>query len=268
MKKLIDRNSCKEIQLNILLEVSRVCTNNDLHYYLAYGSLLGAVRHEGYIPWDDDIDIYMARGEYEQLKKLLKNHKTDSCQWLEILDDTNEGYYYPFAKAVDIRTQAKMESNLTKHGIWVDIFPIDGLPKSNIGSWLYLSLCHFLRAIVLAMTTDFSSNKLGKKATYKKILGLFAGVFGEKKICYLYERLCRRYDLSKSKYGACLSSAYGYKDRMEKSILFDEAEYPFEGEKFKGPKAYDAYLSNLYGDYMKLPPEDERYIHSIIANWI
>ena len=115
--KRIDIDELRKIQMNILDELKRICNENGLTYYLGSGSLLGAVRHKGYIPWDDDIDIWMVREDYDKLMNLLKDRDIEKADWFSLLDESTEGYYYPFAKAVDNRTELKMERHTDHHGI-------------------------------------------------------------------------------------------------------------------------------------------------------
>jgi len=157
MKK-IEQNEFREIQMCILDEIQRICKENNLKYSLAYGTLLGAVRHKGYIPWDDDIDICLLREDYEKLIAVLKDKNAPGHkEWLTLVDDTCDGYFYPFAKAYDNRTAVKMERHKGEMGIWVDIFPLDGLPKSRFWEKAFVLYCSFLRVITLAITTDFKS---------------------------------------------------------------------------------------------------------------
>ena len=265
MKNKISREECRKIQMNILLVLDDICKRNDLNYYLGYGSMLGAVRHKGYIPWDDDIDICLFREDYDKLIKILKEQQ--EINWLDIVDSSVGEYYYPFAKATDNRTIAKMEDNITPHGIWVDIFPIDNVPNSKYRIKIYIYNCYLLRAMTIAMTTDFSEVKNVKKLKYKKFLNCIANIIGKNRICKYYEKKCKKYINKEKKYVAVLCSAYGYRDRMVKKYLLESEEYIFEKRKFSGFKNYDFYLSKLYGDYMKLPPEDKRRTHSVNAVW-
>lgn len=266
-KKLISRDECKDIQMNILDVIVRICEQHGLQYYLAYGTLLGAVRHKGYIPWDDDIDIYMSRQDYSALISYLKAGAYPEAQWLKLLDLDADGYYYPFAKATDCRTEAKMDTNLTKHGIWVDIFPIDNVPDNKMHSDLFCLYCHVLRAVIIAMTTDFRSTKLGKRRTRKKILKLFACIVGKKRMALFYDHECQKYNRKYTDHAACLSGAYGKKERMPKSVLFTPAMFSFEDRRYNGTAKYDSYLEALYGDYMKLPPKEKQKTHSITASY-
>lgn len=263
MKELLSREECRGIQMDILDQISKLCEKNNITYYLAYGSLLGAVRHKGFIPWDDDIDICLMREEYEKLLKILKTQK--DIPWLGVIDGEVKDYYYTFAKAVDNRTVAKMEDNYTEHGIWVDIFPMDGVPENKILCKVFMNICFGMRAVILSMTTDFSGAEKGKKTMVKRILNQVAVILGKKRVYRLYDRLCRRYPCKTSLYVANLFSAYGARDRMKRARIVRSKVYPFEDRQYTGFADYEYYLSNLYGDYMKLPPEEKRRTHSIQA---
>ena len=263
-EQMLTIDEVKKIEITILSAIDKICERNNLEYYLCGGSMIGAVRHKGFIPWDDDIDIFLKRSDYNKLIDLMKKQK--EYEWLGILDDSTENYYYPFAKAVDKNTVAKMENNLTKHGIWVDIFPIDFLPKEEKKRRRLLKKCYYYRAIVIAMTTDFSMVKHDTKMILKKILCIYAKIYGKKRIYKKYSDLIKdseRYE--NSKYVACLCPTYKEREIFEEDKLFKRKKYEFEEKEFWGIKNYDYYLSQLYGDYMKLPPVEKRRVHGITA---
>ena len=265
----ISRQEGKEIQLRLLREFASICDKHGLNYYLAYGTMLGAVRHKGFIPWDDDIDVYMDRPEYEKLICLLRDPAVPKPEWMEVLDLHTNGYFYPFAKVTDNRTIARMENNKTEHGIWIDVFPIDTLPADAKKSNRFEQACFFLRDVVISMTTDFASKNLysWKNTLKRRVLCAGAQLIGKKRIARFYDRFCQRYNKEMSDYAGCLFSAYGSRDRFIRPVLFEKADYPFEDGRFCGPSRYDEYLTTLYKDYMTPPPEDKRASHYINACW-
>ena len=265
LKEMSEEES-RQIQMNILVEISHICKRNNIKYSLAYGSLLGAVRHKGFIPWDDDIDIVIIRDDYEKLLDAVKNNH--DCEWLKIIDGSNsDNYYYPFAKAVDDRTIAIQDDNKTEQSIWVDIFPLDYVPEDKRECDSFLKKNLLLRNLIIAMTTNFSNPFHVEKFVVKFIMNLFAIVVGKKRIYTYTEKLNKKYYVNKSNYVACLSSAYIKKERMQKKLMEDVEEIPFENKFFLATKEWDFYLRNFYGDYMQLPPLKKRKTHHIKAFW-
>ena len=267
--KPISREECRQIQLALLHEFTAICQANHLSCYLAYGTLLGAVRHQGFIPWDDDIDLYMERPEYERMLSILKDPAVAKPDWLSLLDLDTEEYYYPFAKIVDNRTVAKMENSTAQHGVWIDIFPMDTLPASDRSGKWFGAYCSFLHAVTLSMTTDFSSKKLysWKNTLKRRLLCAAAQLVGKKRVALHYDRICKRYAAADSPYAGCLFTPSWRRNRFTKEVLFTPSAFEFEGKTYPGTKFCDVYLRALYGDYMTPPPPEKRYAHYITASW-
>lgn len=261
-KQLLNRKQCRNIQVDILNYIDATCREMNIEYSLAYGTLLGAVRHQGFIPWDDDIDVFLMREDYD---KLLLKLKQNSNKKYKIIDDTNSAYYYPFAKIVDMETIAKMEDNTTEHGIWVDIFPLDNLPDNPIKRWMYLKCCFMYRSVIIAMTTDFRASNLGKKKIIKYLLNNIANIIGKQNIIKQYIALIRAYIDRKTEYVGCLSSPYIEREMLERNKIKVITRMLFEGKEYSAIKEWDYYLRKLYGNYMTLPPLDKRRVHSITA---
>ena len=268
MKK-IEQQECREIQMSILDEIDRICKENNLKYSLAYGTLLGAVRHKGYIPWDDDIDICMLREDYEKLIAILKDkNAAGHKEWLTLVDDTCDGYFYPFAKAYDNRTAVKMERHKGEMGIWVDIFPLDGLPKSRFWEKAFVLYCSFLRVITLAITTDFKSKAYDAwTLLYKRFFYAVACIVGKKRFCRYVERVIRRYPTNHSGHVATLFFDTKTDRILDLEKIAETVGYPFENREFSGYKNFDYYLSEFYHDYMQLPPVEKRYNHGLDVWW-
>lgn len=262
-QEMISREECREIQINILEAVSTICKENDIKYSLAYGTLIGAIRHKGFIPWDDDIDICLLRRDYEKLTTILGS-KTQ-YEWLSLEDNKEKGYYVPFAKAVDNRTIAKLESSHVTHGIWIDIFPIDNVPHNEWDARFFLKKINILRASVIAMTTNFQHSKLDKIYVEKRILSAGANIIGKRRIAMIYENAIKKYSDNITGYVGCLSSAYIEKERYPVSWFYDYIDVEFEGKSFMAIAKYDEYLSALYGNYMELPSIEKRINHRITA---
>lgn len=268
MTKKIGPEEIREIQMAILDEIVRICKENNLRYYLAYGSLIGAVRHKGYIPWDDDMDIFLVREDYDKLLSILKGKEGDKAEWISLIDDTSADYFYPFSKAVDNRTEVKMDRHKGSHGIWVDLFPVDGLPKSDFMAKVFVMFCSFLRVVGLAMDTDFSSKTLSAWTLfYKRFFNILSCIIGKKRICRFVEWTFHRYSVKDSDKVAILFSGHKLDAIFKKEVLLQQDVYKFENREYTGCANYDLYLTQLYGDYMKLPPEEKRITHNFGAWW-
>lgn len=256
--------SLKDIQtveLEILDYVAQVCEEHHLTYFLSYGTLIGAIRHQGFIPWDDDIDIAMPREDYNCLLDILRQEKGKSKY--ACFTPQDEGYYYLFAKVVDTTTTIVEEKALTPFpmGVWIDIFPLDGLKRND--NCQYYQLLLYNRACAAAVNLKFP-RKTSKwlqplEYTFWKLCRLIGYAPFLKRALTLSE---------KYKYVDCeeVGFAYSYpayNKYMKKEWFEETVMVEFEGRKFRAPARYHDYLTTQYGDYMQLPPENKRITHHI-----
>lgn len=242
------------IQLDILQYIHDFCINNDIKYSLAYGTLLGAVRHGGYIPWDDDIDIAMPRKDYERFINLF-NDKTGVYQVYECRK--NKDYMIAFAKVCDNRTLIDERANTKKIGIFVDVFPIDDLCDTYDDS---LKLFNSYKDIRLAV--QVKGRLIGDvKKWWKKILMVML------KLKYSFYDLnshLRETNLGLAKHQNPNSKYVGLivdgksNEIVERDVWTDFSAVVFEGYTFMSVKDTNAYLRHAYGDYMKMPPKDQQ----------
>lgn len=264
MKK-IEIDEMKELQLNILADIAQFCEKNNLRYFLSGGSMLGAVRHHGFIPWDDDIDINMPRPDYNRFIHEYQHPYYDVCCW-----DLDKNYLCTFAKVSDKRTILEENGKFgRKVGVNVDIFPVDGLPKGDINVNRTVSRMKALWGLVVCATVI----DITKRSTIKKIeitlMRAFYKLFPlQSYFTGLAIKTAQKYPFDNSNKVAVLVWGYGKKEVIMRSTAEEYIESDFENYKFYIPRNYDEYLRNLYGDYMKLPPENERiYKHGSNAFW-
>lgn len=258
--------SLREIQLeelDILKHVVKIINKNKLNYSLCGGTLLGAVRHKGFIPWDDDIDIAMPRPDYEKLVKIFK--KENKNKNLELQCYENGTLFQPFAKIVNTSIEIKDNSicDQEKRYLWIDIFPLDGLSQDDKELFRDYNRCKKIARLLYI--NHYSVLKDRHSPFVKKIIKLlikpYAMLYNGESIL----RIAKKYDYNTSKYVGGIVWGYGPQERNKKADLDNYIDWEFENCRFKIFKGYDSYLKGLYNDYMKLPPKEKRIIHGIIA---
>lgn len=251
-------NDLQEKILNILKWTDQMCRTNNIRYYLMGGSMLGAVRHHGFIPWDDDVDIAVPRKDYERLYELLINMQHDKyC--VETYSNQNADYIYPYMKIYDkTTTVVENTSNKLKRGVFLDVFPIDGMGVCGDEEMKHFKKIRFNVNLLSAKTCCWS-----KERKLYKNLAIIAAKFiplgrGYNGLLGKIDRLCRKYDYDASEYVGVLSGTYGEKELMPQNYYGTPTEYEFEGIKVFGVEQYDNYLKKLYNNYMQMPPVEKR----------
>lgn len=267
MKRELSLDEIKKIELNLLIEFREICNKLGLRYYIFGGTLLGAIRHKGFIPWDDDIDVCMPRPDYDKLMKFSETYKNENNKFLFYKDYNNMAHFIRF---VDLRTHILQEYNdneMYKH-IWMDIMPLDGLPENFDELKQIYKKAHFYRTIfglcdaILGYGTSF------RKRILKYILKPIALLYTRQRALNNLNKLSIRYDYDISDYvGAISMGLYGTSERMLKLGIGEGCEVEFENEKFNTFCCWDSYLKSLYKDYMQLPPIEKRKNHHFKA-WL
>ncbi len=267
--KLIELEELKKIQLDILKYTVEICNKYKLTYFLGGGTLLGAVRHKGYIPWDDDIDIMMPRKDYEKLLEVFNEESPEEYSLLSYRETTD--YFYAFAKIVDFRTclkepELKLNENM---GIYIDVFPIDYLSNNmKKNKKIFRKYQIMERLLSVNMLDDIGYSTESKMKLFIKRL-VFPIIRWRKVSKYLL----RKMDLLGSRYNGtqfvgCISGTYAEKEIMPSSYISTSTLLKFEGSEYTAPVGYKEYLVKHYGDYMKLPPKEQRKCtHGNIAFW-
>lgn len=261
MRQITDINELRQIQIGILDDVHRFCEVHGLTYYLSSGTLIGAVRHKGYIPWDDDIDIHMPREDYE---KFLQTYKDERGIYRALNPNIEPHYYYTFAKVIDSRTlMVEDENKGYEIGIYIDVFPEDYVTDNLLKRKLIFRLKYLLYKIRRCKISH--SNPLYSKWAYLCYRNLPITV-GMINALIKFLIICKR--------------PTGFVANMTESGITDvnacipiedvasSIDIEFEGKKYKTMVGYHDYLTRSYGNYMQLPPEDQRYSHHFKAWWL
>lgn len=262
------RNEVRKVQIELLDELDRICKKHNITYHLFAGTLLGAVRHRGFIPWDDDLDVSLLREDYEKLIKVINTELDDKYYFESPEKDKHSPF--PFAKLKKNNTYFK-EASLNKkmhHGIFIDIFQLDDVPsdKKKLEKLRKrLNFWYFLKSIkVLNYEKSRSFKNTIIKYFIVTIIKPFLLPFSFKYINGKINKLATTFNhldykmvghLTCHKIRKEIFHAYLYdKENFKETIYLD-----FEGKKYLAPKGYDKVLTDLYGDYMTPPKEQERH---------
>lgn len=257
---------------NILKFISQACLKNNLKFYLAWGTLIGAVRHDGFIPWDDDVDVFMPRDDYVKFIQFMKKNETAPFKLYSI--ENRNDYFFSLVRVVDAQTIIKGErKDIEKQcdcGIFVDVYPIDFYGKDKNEAELFFNRqqrCEWLKE--LALQDGFTYSKSSKWLSIIKYpIFRYAQKRGYKYFYNKMEDRAKNLVLVKDKAAFCCS-CYGSGGMSAQSLIFpakwfsDVLYHKFEDSVFPIPIGYDPLLRQVYGDYMTLPPEDERAGHHL-----
>lgn len=260
----------QQTELEMADLVDDICRRHSLRYSLAFGSLIGAVRHKGFIPWDDDIDILMPRDDYERFLRIARDELPNYYEVQHFRFGTSERYV---SRIADKRTLMHLSSYGEGNDlrIWFDIFVLDGLPDGYISRQLrYLEvLWRKACASFAAFDRTVNLHRPGRPKWQQLIINLCAVThFGK---LWNLERCLEKYDRTLTRDGTfdhescfCGAGTYGARKQTWPSSAFQNlVNYEFEGRLYLGPCDYNAVLAATYGDYMTLPPENQRTIHEI-----
>lgn len=258
----------REIQLEMALEVKRICNEHNIKYSIVAGTLLGAVRHKGFIPWDDDLDIGMLRSEYDKFIKACEKELRD--EYFLQTWESDLGFALPIAKMRKNGTKfiEKNSANASLHnGIYIDIFPFDNVPVGRIKLFVQNRSTYLLKRMLLIRMNYklWQENEIVKKILYK-LLKIFSYIFSVKQIKEILIKRMTAYNDNYSEKVVAFGGSYGYrKETINKKWLSNLIEIDFENEKLSAPFNYVEYLTYFYGDYLTPPPENKRYNrHDII----
>lgn len=252
----ISNSELRKIQIDILQYIHEFCIENKIQYSLAYGTLLGAVRHRGYIPWDDDIDIAMLRPDYERFVSLF-NGTYEIYTVAEARLDKDVAL--AFAKVYDNRTIIHESGNTKNLGVFVDVFPIDDLYNDYEDSVIYFNSFAKYRFILNVKCRTFSTVKKWWKIPFLAICKILYFNVNIHALSIKNINNAKSHTFPNSKYVALLiSGAEKANEIVERKIWNEFDLIEFEGHKFLCVKDTDSYLKHAYGDYMKLPPIEQQ----------
>lgn len=260
-------NELQKKQLEILKEFIRVCEKHHLTYWLIGGSALGAARHQGFIPWDDDIDVGMPRKDYEEYLKL--QYEYEGTPYFIQSWRSDPRYMYTFSKLRDSSTtyiESFWACHHYNHGVWVDIFPFDGLSNKVKPREKYAWRLIWTYPTIYLTYLGSLFRPFHKKTFFKDLgLNIVACLFWIWNPFHLWQHVLEHRE---KKYPFETSPMVGHfyafnpkKEALPRDLLDEFVDLPFEDITAKVPKDYDKYLTLIFGDWRKLPPEDKREGH-------
>jgi lipopolysaccharide cholinephosphotransferase len=266
--KQLDASELKKVILQILIEFDQFCSRHDLLLYPAGGTMLGAIRHKGFIPWDDDIDVCMPREDYEKMMQIFPRDPIARKYGLIGYELGNAEF--PFVKVIDKRTKVEQRySNSDENScLWIDVLPVDGVPDDVVKSRdIYRKVEKYRKILML----NFANPKEGKtrmKRIFKRFVIPFAKMYGTKRANEKIIALAKSTPFQSAHHVGIISwGLYGTGEIVDKKAFVQPVPVEFEGYQMSAMSCWDEYLSGIYGDYMTLPPAEQRQTHEMRA-WI
>ena len=262
--KIIELDELKKIELNLLVQFDEICRKNGFFYSLAGGTLIGAIRHKGFIPWDDDIDVLMPRPDYE---RFISHCENNHVPFRLISNRTIKDYCDLYAKAVNPDTVIKediTDKDESINGVFIDIFPIDGLGSTKKEAIKNFRRTSFERELLNASFWNKFVRSKTRAWYYEPVRLVFFALsrfVDSNKLSKKIDKKVKQINYEDSAIVGSVYGSYREKEILEKSIYSDLIEVEFEGHMLYALKEYDTYLRALYGDYLKLPPKEKRVSH-------
>lgn len=261
-----------QIDLEIVKNVIKICEKYNLKYFMLGGTMLGAIRHGGFIPWDDDIDLGMPRKDYETFLEIAEKELPDYLQVVNYKNTPSYQYYITRIQDKNVKVIEKRIGNDSKFTYAsIDIFPIDGTPNNKLLRKLYFFRVLSHRALMSLYYKDSIDRKRKRGTIEKAFLWIMEKIPFEKIIDPYKEKekidkLLSSQNVDTSKYIGNIMGAYRTREIVPKEWYGKGTKYTFEDINLVGLDNYDEYLKFTYGDYMQLPPEDSRKTHFSLVN--
>ena len=257
-EQINDMKTVQERGLKILLEIDAICMTNGIKYFLEGGTLLGAIRHKGFIPWDDDVDVAMLREDYELF--LSKARVELPNRYFVQTNDDDPNFPFGFAKIIDTKSKFPDNKNKFKTGFCIDLFPIDNAHDNVIIHNLNIFMIKVIQGLTKSkIVLDMSTYKSAAIKTAVKVVSMVGKLFSTRFLMETQKKIAIMNNNKKTFNKCCYSFPFNYLNRLFPSEIYEDVEMVvFEEYEFPAPMVWDEVLTILYGDYMTPPPLEER----------
>ncbi len=271
-KRKIQIDEIQGLELDVLVKLIDYFEKNNITYFTSGGTTLGSIRHNGFIPWDDDIDLYVPREDYDRMMKISDGVLIDG--YISIKKPGDKNYIYQFAKACNENTVI-YEQNVSDEkyaiGIFVDIFPLDKHYDSKIKNLFLIAKTKWYRSLLETASNQVNLSQKGSfrwivKQTVRTLQKPLTKIWTVEKTAAYIDNIGRKMQNKNTHYlGDLVMKGNNNADYYNAEYFSDTVDGEFEGHKIKNPIGYDKYLTEMYGDYMQLPPEKDRIMHGFNA---
>lgn len=249
--KEISLKEMQQIELSMLLELDAVCKKHSLRYYMDGGTLLGAMCYEGFIPWDDDIDIKMPRPDYERLKE----YSNEFSEHIQVRFPAKSDCEYAFAKLVDLRTEMieQAGSRIKRSGVYIDILPMDGHPDEGTEYDRHIKRLGRLKDLFHSSLNGFAAMRQSESLLSRVKCRVYSAIYTPWRLLCKMTRAAEKYPYDECARVGLLIEGEPIKERFEKSWLEPQTELEFEGHLLPAPSGYRRHMEMFYGDHVTKP---------------
>lgn len=255
-----EKKTLRSVQLEMLDEIVRICNENNLKYYLIGGTCLGAIRHKGFIPWDDDIDIALSRSDYNKLSLLCQSEL--HFDYFFQNNNTEKNHPQLFSRLRKNHTlfvEKRYKDFKLHHGIYIDIFPLDGMSNDFKTAEKHLNKINKYKTLL--WLGNYRKRSF-IKTVLQNLLMIYVKVVSREKIIKKVNIIEKKFDIDTSIFIGNMYGRWGMKETMDKEIVFGPENFAiFEGKEYRIPSDPEKYLESLYGDFMELPKIEDRVSH-------
>lgn len=264
--KQIDTAELKTLQMDVLSAVHRFCEEKNIRYTMSCGTMLGCARHKGYIPWDDDIDIYMLRGDYNKLIESFPETYEGRYKFVTLERDSKWNRAY--GKIFDTHTVVKERTSVAYElGINIDVFPIDNVPDDETEWQEYDRRRRFLQNIYQMKVTTFRSGRAFRKNLFLAMCKVLLLPFTSRCIAQYIQKFSTRFDQQDTRRVFECCQGIHLKQPFKKSLFDNLTLMPFENREFMAFVDFDEYLTNGYGNWHQLPSKEKQVTHHAFLAW-